>query len=507
MTGLKFAEFFTTQQVEQVHSASLEILENVGMLVRNDDARAVLDRHGCPVDSETEFVKFPRTVVEHFRAAMPPKFTFYARDPAYDITVPDDRPAMMTASSAPNIIDPITGEDRRARSDDMARIAHLINELPGFDLFSVSVLADDAPPDHFSLSRYYPALKNMVKPVRGNTPNVEEAQKVIRLGEIVAGGPEAYRERPLITHHYCPCVAPMTMDFDSTAQLLYLCKENLPSYATIVPNAGLTSPFTLIGTLAQTNAEFLAYATLTQMVQPGKQLLYSTLPVVTDLRTGAFAPGGIETGILVAGTAQMARYYGVPSSGYLGLTNSKINDSQAGYETGMSNVVGALTGVDVYNMGGLFDALMTFDFAKAVIDGEIAMMLKRLVRGFESEDEMALDLIEEIGPGGMFAATDHTLARMKSTAYLPDIADRDMRQMWQENGALDSHTRAVRKVRDILTRDNPAVFSPDVDAQIRAEFEGLVAGDSQPPAEWKLNKSDGTRARKRRTRGRRKGEG
>ena len=127
MTGLKYAEFFTTEQVQQVHAASLEILENVGMLVRNDDARAVLSRHGCQVDSETEFVRFPRAVVEEFRTLCPPKFTFYARDPAYDITVPDDRPAMMTASSAPNIIDPITSEDRRARSDDMARIAHLIN--------------------------------------------------------------------------------------------------------------------------------------------------------------------------------------------------------------------------------------------------------------------------------------------------------------------------------------------------------------------------------------------
>lgn len=511
MSPRKYAEFLTAEQVREVHAASLEILESVGMLVRNADARAVLGRHGCRVDSESELVHFPQAVVEDFRAATPPKFTFYARDPDYDVTVPDNRPAIMTASSAPNILDPVTGEERRARSDDMARIAHLINELPGYDLFSVSVLADDAPAGHFSLSRYYPALKNMVKPVRGNAPSVEEARKIIRLGEFVAGSSEAYRERPLITHHYCPCVSPLTMDYDSTAQLLYLCEENLPSYATLVPNAGLTSPLTLLGTLAQSNAEFLAYATLTQMVQPGKPLLYSSLPVVSDMRTGAYAPGAVETGILVAGVAQMARYYNLPCAGYLGLTNSKVNDSQAGFETGMSNVLGALAGVDVFNMGGLFDALMTFDFAKAVIDSEIGMMLKRIACGFEVDGaEMALDLIAEIGPGGMFAATQHTLQRMRKTALLPHVADRDMRQTWVENGALDAHARAMQTVREILTRDNPAVFSPDVDLRVRAAFEGLVAGDATPPPEWQGEAveaaSVGQRRNGRRRRRRRRGD-
>ncbi len=481
----RFAELLSAEQVQGVHEASLELLETVGILVRNPEARAVLLRHGCQSDAETELMRFPRRIIEEFRAAIPPKFTFYGRDPDRDVTVPDDRPAIMTASSAPNIIDPVTGRERRARSDDMARIAHLINELPGYDLFSVSVLADDAPPGHFSLSRYYPALKNMVKPVRGNVPNVEEARKIIRLGEIVAGGPEAYQERPLITHHYCPCVSPLTMDVDSTALLLYLAERDLPAYATVVPNAGLTAPLTLLGTLAQSNAEFLAYAVLTQMIRPGKPLIYSSLPVVTDMRSGAYASGAIETGILVAGVARLARFYGVPCAGYLGLTNAKINDSQAGYETGMSTVIGVLAGVDVFNMGGLFDALMTFDFAKAVIDGEIGMMLKRIVRGFEADpDEIALDLIREVGPGGMFAATDHTLERMRSTGFLPEIADRDLRKSWEENGALDTHSRALRLAREILIQDNPAVFSPELDARIRAEFEGLVSGDAAPPPEW-----------------------
>lgn len=482
----QFATLLTPHQVERIHEASLEILENVGLLVRNEKARVLLARHGCPVDSETDIVQFPRRVVEHFRAAYPPTFTFHGRDPQYDRTIPDDGPLAMTASSAPNLIDPVTGRERRARSDDMARIAHLFNELPALDLFSVSVLCDDAPEGHFSLSRYYPALKNTVKPVRGNVPDVTEAQKVIRLGELVAGSAAAFRERPFITFHYCAVVSPLTLGSDSTELLIYLTEKGIPGYASIVPNAGLTSPLTLIGTLAQGNAEFLAWATLQQMVRPGAELIYSAFPTVGDMRTGAYAPGGIETGIMITGFAQMARYYNVPNAGYVGLTNAKLVDAQAGFEKGMSPSIAVLAGLDLVNVAGLIDALMTFDFGMMVIDNEIMAMIKRVKRGLEfSQEDLALDLIAEAGPAGMFLDKQHTVDRMKSCAVLPEVANREPHQTWLEKGGLDAQGKAMQWVKEILTRDNPAVFSPDVDARIRAEFVDLVAGDSEPPSGWK----------------------
>jgi trimethylamine--corrinoid protein Co-methyltransferase len=175
---------------------------------------------------------------------------------------------ILTGSSAPNIIDPLTGYERRASSVDLARIAHLINELPGYDVFSIATLADDAPPEQFSLSRFYPSIKNTVKPIRANTPP-NEAEEMLRLVFMVAGGERAFRERPFVTFHYCPVVSPLTMDFESTQDLIFFKEKNLPSYFSIVPNAGLTSPLTLVGTLAQNNAEFLAAGVLSQMIQPG----------------------------------------------------------------------------------------------------------------------------------------------------------------------------------------------------------------------------------------------
>ena len=480
-----FATLLSPEQVARVHDASLEILEQVGMLVRNPRAREIFAAHGGRVDAQSEIVRLPGQVVEHYRKMFPPTFTFCARDPRYDRSLPDDSPLILTGSSAPNIIDPVTGYERRARSDDLARIAHLINELPGYDVFSISTLADDAPPGQFSLSRYYPSLKNTIKPLRANTPP-NEAENMLHLAYLVAGSEAAFRAHPFITHHYCPVVSPLTMDFDSTWLLIFFSEQNLPSYFSIVPNAGLTSPLTMLGTLAQCNAEFLAAAVLTQMVQPGKAVIYSTLPTVADMRNGAYSPGAIETGILHMGCAQMARFYGVPAGGYIGLTNSKINDAQSGFETGMSVVAGYLGGVDILNMAGLLDALMAFDFAKAVIDNEIALMLKQIRRGFEfSEENFALDQIAAIGPGGMFAGTEHTLERMRTGMFLAEVADRDPRAQWQERGGLDAQARALRRARDILTRDNPAVFSPEVDARVRAAFVGMVAGDSLPPEGWK----------------------
>ena len=500
-----FAALLTQEQVERVHEASLEILEKVGALIRNQRAHLIFANHGCHVDEETGIVKLPRNVVEHFQRMFPPKFTFCGRDPSFDRTIPDDSPLILTGSSAPNIIDPVTGSERRSRSDDLARIAHLINELPGYDVFSISALAADAPPGQFSLSRYYPSVKNTIKPVRANTPP-DEADDMLELAFLIAGSEESFREHPFITHHYCPVVSPLTMDFDSTQLLIYFSEKNLPSYFSIVPNAGLTSPLTMIGTLAQCNAEFLVAAVLTQMIQPGKEVIYSTLPTVADMRSGAYSPGAIETGILHMGCAQMARHYNIPSGGYIGLTNSKVNDAQSGFETGMSVVAGYLGGVDILNMAGLLDSLMAFDFAKAVIDNEIAMMLRQIKRGFEfSEENLALDQIAAVGPGGMFAGTEHTLERMRTTMLLAEIADRDPRDQWLEKGGLDSQARALKRVKEILTQDNPAVFSDEVDARIHAKFEGMVAGDSRPPEGWKrvakpAGEDDSSQRRRRRRR-------
>lgn len=476
---MSYAAFLSQEQVERIHEASLEILEDVGLKVRYGPAREVFKQHGCVVEEER--VKFPRAVVEKYRKMAPSTFTFYARDPKFDKMIPRDSPVIVTASSAPDIIDPVTGRERRAGSSDIARIAHLINELPGYDIFSISTLAEDAPADQFTISRLYPSVKYCLKPIRVTTTDRKDTHSVMKMAYLIAGGEASYKEHPFLTHHYCPVVSPLTMDNLSTENVMYFAREGLPVYPTIVPNAGLTSPMSMAGTLAQGNAEFLSSLVLMQMVKEGTPTIYATLATVADMRTGAYTSGAIECGMLHMAFTQMSRFYNLPCGGYIGLTNSKVNDAQAGYETGMSAMGGLVSGMDMFNIGGLIDALKTFDFAKAVIDDEIAQMMKRAKRGITfSDDELAVNLIKEIGPGGSYIVAKHTISRMKTEAVMTKIADRDPRTIWEKKGAADIQTRAMKRVKEIMASNTTPLISPELDEKLRAEFPGMVAGMLEP---------------------------
>ncbi len=476
---MSFAALLTQEQVERIHDASLELLEEVGLKVRYEPARELFKQHGCIVDGER--VKFPREVVEKYRKLVPPTFTFHGRDPKFDKTIPQDSPVIVTASSAPDIIDPVTGVERRAESKDIARIAHLINELPGYDMFSISTLADDAPAAQFTISRLYPSIKYCLKPIRVTTTDRKDTLSIMEMAYMVAGGEAAYKEHPFLTHHYCPVVSPLTMDNLSTENVMYFAKEGLPVYPTIVPNAGLTSPMSMAGSLAQGNAEFLSALVLMQMVKAGTPTIYATLGTVADMRSGAYTSGAIECGMLHMAFAQMARFYNVPAGGYVGLTNAKVNDAQSGYETGMSGIAGLLGGMDMFNIGGLIDALKTFDFAKAVIDDEVAQMMKRMKRGINfSDDELGLPLIKEIGPGGSFITAKHTINRMKTEAVMTKLADRDARTIWVKKGSTDIHTRAMKKVKEIMASNTSPLISPELDEKLRAAFPNMVAGMLEP---------------------------
>jgi len=234
----------------------------------------------------------------------------------------------------------------------------------------------------------------------------------------------------------------------------------------------------MAGTLVQGNAEYLATCTLMQMVKEGTPTIYATLATVADMRSGAYTSGAIECGMLHMAFAQLARFYKVPCGGYIGLTNSKLNDAQAGYETGMSGMGGLVGGMDMFNIGGLIDALKTFDFAKAVIDDEVAQMLKRVKRGISfSDEDLAVDLIKEVGPGGSYIVAKHTINRMKTEAVMTKIADRDARTIWEKKGAMDTQARAMKKVKDVLGSNMNSLISPEIDAKLREAFPGLVAGE------------------------------
>lgn len=485
------AKLLTQDEVSQVHQASLRILADVGLEVNNERAREIYLKNGCQKGDEDNRILLPETVVNEFVAMTPSTFTYRARNPDYDVKVPNPVPLFMTASSAPYIIDPVTGEDRLSTSDDIARIAHLVNQLDGVDIFSVSVLADDAPFGHYSVSRLYTAMKYCQKPIRASGDPSNDSAQILKFLYELAGSEAAYKDHPFLTHHYCPIISPLKMDQDSTEMMIFFTEQGLPSHPTVVPNAGLTSPMSLAATLAQGNAEFLALASLMQMVRPQTETVYSSLSTVGDMRSGAYAPGGIECGMLNMAHAQMAGYYKVPCSGYVGLTNSKLVDAQAGLEKALSCMGGQLAGMDVLQVIGLVDALMAFDYGMALADNEMALMIKRMARGIElSPSEFALDEIKEMGPGGMFIASERTLAMMEDGAFMPQIADRQTRMAWNDAGSKSLADRALDRARLLLENDAPKLFSPDEDQRLRASFADLVTADLVVDEAWELPDDD-----------------
>jgi trimethylamine--corrinoid protein Co-methyltransferase len=151
----------------------------------------------------------------------------------------------------------------------------------------------------------------------------------------------------------------------------------------------------------------------------------------------------------------------------------------------MSGIAGLLAGMDMFNIGGLIDALKTFDFAKAVIDNEMALMMKRMKCGISfSDDDLALPLIKEIGPGGSFITAKHTIKRMKTEAVMTKMADRDARTIWEKKGATDIHARAMARVKEIMASNTGSLIPKELDDRIRAGFSGLVDGQLEMPVGW-----------------------
>ena len=237
----------------------------------------------------------------------------------------------------------------------------------------------------------------------------------------------------------------------------------------------------LLSSLIVGNAEFLALGVYFQMIREHSPLIYAVLSTVADMRTGNYASGAIETGIMQMAHTEMARFYNVPSGGYIGLTNSHCNDAQNGFETGMNTTAALMSGADLFNMGGLLDSLTTFDFAKAVIDNEIAMMLKKAKEGVPfSEEDLCLDLIKEVGPGGLYMDQEHTVMNMRKAAYYPKLAARDMRSQWKDAGRPDISAKAMEEAKRILSADNSSKFPAELDKKIKDHFKGIVAGDALP---------------------------
>jgi trimethylamine--corrinoid protein Co-methyltransferase len=464
----------TDDQVQRIHQAALSILERTGVQVEEPEALQMFQEAGATIDGDTLRVRIPPGLVEDAIDCAPSKVLLAGRDPEWDLELEGARVHIGTGGAALKVVDMDTGQPRLAVLRDVADLARLVDALDNIHFYLVPVYPTDMNKHKADINTYYTSLANTTKHVQSGVYDVQGIRDTVEMCEHIAGGAEALRERPIVSFITSWMVSPLLFATDVTTLLIETCRQRIPVVLSAAPMAGSTAPVTLAGTLAQLTAEQLSGVVLTQLVQKGTPLLIGPIPATADMKTGRYLGGAAEFGPMNAAMAQMAHFYHLPIYNSAGMTDAKISDVQAGFEKAMSAVLAVLAGSNfIHHAAGMLENMNMVAAEQYVIDNDILGMTMRVLRGIEVNDEaLALDVIDEVGPGGHYLMADHTLRHMRSEFYYPSaVVDRQGWEMWQQDGGRDAQERAKEIARDILTNHHPEPLDPAVESWIRGRFE------------------------------------
>jgi trimethylamine--corrinoid protein Co-methyltransferase len=450
-TGLKgtYLCALTENEVERIHDGALQILAQTGIVVQDDGVLTLLGEAGCQVNRKDRHAQIPAQVIEEAVAKAPPVVTLYNRLGEQAMALGAGPLHARTSSGATGILDLDSGQRREPTGQDLAHATRLADALP--HVHGVSTMAAqpaDVSASTVDVHTVRLALANTIKPLGYVCLNEHLLEPVLAMVATVVGGKDALQQRPIVTA-LAESTSPLQLVSSQLAVLQAFASRGLPLTLHAHPIAGFTAPVTLAGELVMTHAEILAMATIAQLIQPGTPVVYGLSSSVPDMRSGANLAGAVEIGLLGAAVAQLARRSGLPcvmSSG----TDAHWPGAQAMMERLMTLLLPALAGIDLINLSTL-DTKMTFSLEQLVIDETILSVIERYLRGITVDDEsLALDLIQEIGPGGAFLATDHTRRHFQDELLIPDLIGRQPRSSWEATGAPDMRTRAQEEARRIL---------------------------------------------------------
>ena len=463
--------------IRQIHEASLTVLEHTGIQLENSAARELFWAAGARTDGDR--VLIPRAMVESALATACQSFTLAGRDPAHDLSMAGEQVYLGTGGAAIKIMD-LDGSVRQPVLADIACIGRLVDALDNIHFYLRPVVAHDVPQHLIDVNKTYAAVSNTTKHVMTSAYTVQSARDVIEMASLIMGSKAAYEERPIVSFVACWAVSPLRYAPETVSVLIELVQQNIPVVISSAPQSGTTAPAALAGTLVQLNAEELSGIVLCNLVRPGARVLMGYVPLVADLRTGSYVGGAPEYALMNAAATQMAHFYGIPIYNSAGLSDSKIPDTQAGYEKGLSIATAALAGTNfAHHAAGFLENMLCVAYEQYVIDDEVNGSVMRLVRGIEvSDDTLSVNLIDIVCRGeGHYLVTDQNLDLMRTEFYYPHTADRLSRHAWEASGALDMRERARERAREILATHTPQRLDPDVDDAIRARFDILLPDD------------------------------
>jgi trimethylamine--corrinoid protein Co-methyltransferase len=464
-------EVLSQQEIERIHAASIEILADVGIRVDYGKARDLFRQVGAQVDEDMRVVHIPARLVEWALEQAPSSFTLYGNDPGFQVEVGGKSVCFAGLGTPTHILDIDTGERREVSLADVHRHIKIINGLDHIHNSQMDIWPADIPMTSIHAEAIVAWASHSHKSFGMGCYGFLPTWDMMRMMSIAVGGKKELRARPRF-FAICSVNSPLQM-IQMQAEGLLICAEyGQPVAMSPEAIAGATAPVTLAGLLAQQNANILAHIVLAQIARPGTPILYGTVSTIANMRLGTVALGAVETGLITAASAQLARHYGVPCRSVGGVTESKLEDVQAGLERAVTLLPAVLSGVNFITCGGTLDSTMLESHLLLALDDEVCGMILRMAEGIAvTDDTIAMDVIRQVNFSGNYLVEQHTRRRFRQEHYIPRLLVREGYQAWESEGRQTVLDRARERVRAILDAHQPRELDPAIEKELNQYLE------------------------------------
>jgi len=457
------------EQVVRLHEGALKLLATTGMLIHSRAARVVLADRGAIVNQQSEVVRFPERLVYELAGRAPTSYILGGRDSEHDLTLTLSSALTRPIAGCNKVFDLRTNRRRDPTTQDMIEAALIVDGLPRYDCNAAFVYGIEEPPPTRAVHYFKILLEHTRKHICMSPYGPRDVEYMIEMAGVIQGSREEIGRRPIFNIITSPA-SPLVFSDHFANAIMTAGKAGIPVMMGSTPIAGGTGPVTLAGSIVLMHAENLVGVLIAQAANPGAPIYVGPRPTAMDMRVGTSLWGPIEWGLASSGAVQVASWCGLPTD-FMGVgTDSKLPDQQAGIERAMMAVLAFLVGPSLIAGGGYIDTISTGSLEQLVIDDEIFGMARRLVQGVEVDTErMALDVIDQVGPGGNFLAEEHTRKYHRLEHLIVDLADRNTYGKWEEEG-LDVVRRSRSKADGILSSHEV----PPLEDASRAELHRIL---------------------------------
>lgn len=469
-------QFLTPELIRRILDEAHQLLVNPGIKVQNAEARGLLAGAGAQVDEVNEVVRIPEATAREALASVPHEFKLYDRLGAPAVHYGGDAVHFDPGSSGVHILNPETGAHNPSYTPDLLRVIQVTEMLPQYDAQSTAIVCNEIPKQVGDLYRLYLVLLHSVKPVVTGAFSTATTQIMFDMLAIFRGGRQALAEKPLAVFDVCPS-PPLIWSNFGAQNLMDLARAGVPAQIVSMPLAGAAAPVTLLGAVVQHAAECISGMTIHQLAKAGSPIVWGGAPAIFDMRQGTTPMGAIETAMIDAAYAEVGKHLGFPTHAYLGASDAKLVDAQAGMESGMTALVGALAGINMISGAGMLDFLACQSPEKLVVDAEAIQMVKRLLAGMHVHTEtLATAFFEGINFKGDFLKQRLTRQLFAKEQSLPsEVIDRGSIRAWQQAGEQDAFSRARSRAGELLAAYQPPAMPAEQEKELRNMVSRLAA--------------------------------